>query len=209
MLLVAPPSPGPCPICWETLAQKDAKKLGCRHLFHRNCLAEWVRREQSCPVCFTKLGDKSTPASPAGPGALARAASGVLAAPAGEGGGEGEGEGGGGAAAVPPESRHVEPVGPMPPPVADDDAAAAAADDDDADVVLPWWLQWADRLVRGRRRLLQTQLTPDELNRVTAQLAQIFPHVDPALISADLQLTGNAEITSENIIEGRLGNRAF
>ena len=182
------------------------------HIFHGACLVGWVRREQSCPVCFTKIGVKSTPASPSGgaapaaaanpvaAAAFARATAAVFAEEAAAAGGEGEGRGGGGgegaaAAAV------AENIAGNTGNAANGNGADADADAD-ADVVLPWWLQWADRLVRGRHR--QAQLPPEELQRMTAHLAQIFPHVDVALISADLQLTGNAEMTSENIMDGRL-----
>tara|TARA_Y100000768_G_scaffold369277_1_gene334002 strand:+ start:466 stop:915 length:450 start_codon:yes stop_codon:yes gene_type:complete len=41
-----------CVICLEDYNQKD--KIGileCRHVFHLNCIVEWVEKEISCPLC--------------------------------------------------------------------------------------------------------------------------------------------------------------
>ena len=48
-------------------------------------------------------------------------------------------------------------------------------------------------------------LPADELEAMVAQVQQIFPHVEASMLSADLQLTRSVQITSENIVEGRLG----
>ena len=28
----------------------------CGHLFHKNCLTEWLKRKSNCPVCLEELG---------------------------------------------------------------------------------------------------------------------------------------------------------
>lgn len=33
------------------------KKLPCGHLFHRECLRQWLQRQQNCPTCRTSLLD--------------------------------------------------------------------------------------------------------------------------------------------------------
>ena len=44
-----------CPICFEPLGQDVAGEVvvtGCRHTFHKRCLAEWDEKgTDSCPVC--------------------------------------------------------------------------------------------------------------------------------------------------------------
>ena len=44
-----------CSICMCALRSADTcqplAKLGCKHEFHKDCLAEWTKRNQSCPLC--------------------------------------------------------------------------------------------------------------------------------------------------------------
>jgi hypothetical protein len=56
---------GMCPICLESLSGTDiedqgqeddvsprtAIKLNCGHVFHRECLHEWLHKNMSCPIC--------------------------------------------------------------------------------------------------------------------------------------------------------------
>ncbi|KAI9353605.1 E3 ubiquitin-protein ligase synoviolin A-like protein [Obelidium mucronatum] len=52
-----------------------AKKLGCGHIFHLNCLRSWLERQQSCPTCRRSVlvtappAAAATPAAPAPPAA--------------------------------------------------------------------------------------------------------------------------------------------
>eukprot|EP00039_Didymoeca_costata_P026858 m.16840 g.16840 ORF g.16840 m.16840 type:complete len:414 (-) comp5820_c0_seq1:51-1292(-) len=48
----------------------------------------------------------------------------------------------------------------------------------------------------------QATLTQDELDNMVAELRQVFPDVDPAIIAADLQITRSLTVTSNNIMEG-------
>jgi hypothetical protein len=45
----------PCPICLVEFDASDAvsscKDKHCRHLFHKECLSEWLQKQPSCPCC--------------------------------------------------------------------------------------------------------------------------------------------------------------
>lgn len=45
-----------CPICMES-SDIEAVLLDCGHLFHRDCLKDWVLIKGSCPVCRKHLFD--------------------------------------------------------------------------------------------------------------------------------------------------------
>ena len=41
-----------CPICLDTICQEDIIKLNnCKHIFHKNCIWEWQKNNNSCPLC--------------------------------------------------------------------------------------------------------------------------------------------------------------
>jgi len=42
----------PCPICHDAL-HVDFTVLNCKHAFHIDCLAEWAKRQPTCPMCRT------------------------------------------------------------------------------------------------------------------------------------------------------------
>ncbi|CAF0784923.1 unnamed protein product [Didymodactylos carnosus] len=45
-----------CIICREEmLVQQSIKRLGCQHIFHKNCLRSWFQRQQTCPICRTTV----------------------------------------------------------------------------------------------------------------------------------------------------------
>ena len=38
-----------CIICREEMqVQQNIKRLGCQHIFHKNCLRSWFQRQQAC-----------------------------------------------------------------------------------------------------------------------------------------------------------------
>ena len=39
-----------CTICLEKINNKKIE-LSCNHIFHRDCLREWMKQKPSCPVC--------------------------------------------------------------------------------------------------------------------------------------------------------------
>ncbi|KAM7252683.1 hypothetical protein ACFE04_008192 [Oxalis oulophora] len=43
-----------CAICYEELSE-NGKKTCCSHLFHGNCLARWLCRKTTCPMCRFSL----------------------------------------------------------------------------------------------------------------------------------------------------------
>ena len=41
-----------CPICLEEFKEsKNIRKLKCKHIFHKNCIKEWLEKENTCPNC--------------------------------------------------------------------------------------------------------------------------------------------------------------
>lgn len=46
-----------CAICLENFdSSSEVKQLPiCHHVFHSNCLMEWLRQHDSCPMCRTNL----------------------------------------------------------------------------------------------------------------------------------------------------------
>ena len=41
-----------CPVCRENFEQdRFYQQLSCGHLFHSNCLGEWLSRNTNCPIC--------------------------------------------------------------------------------------------------------------------------------------------------------------
>jgi len=46
----------PCVICMESLSGSSSLyHLGCSHVFHKHCLAEWMRANTSCPMCRKEI----------------------------------------------------------------------------------------------------------------------------------------------------------
>ncbi|CAH2069915.1 unnamed protein product [Thlaspi arvense] len=48
-----------CPICLTDLSSAVSRmELRCSHVFHRDCLMKWLKKNPSCPICRTKtLGE--------------------------------------------------------------------------------------------------------------------------------------------------------
>jgi len=45
-----------CSICLEKFLEEDnITYLPCLHLFHENCIFEWLKRKKDCPVCKTNF----------------------------------------------------------------------------------------------------------------------------------------------------------
>jgi hypothetical protein len=43
----------PCPICLDDMMERvdELLKLKCPHIYHMNCILEWLENKTSCPVC--------------------------------------------------------------------------------------------------------------------------------------------------------------
>ncbi len=44
-----------CSICMTEINLDDSFKTICQHTFHKNCLDEWRKNSQSCPLCRQEL----------------------------------------------------------------------------------------------------------------------------------------------------------
>ena len=56
-----------CPICYEDLRSAKEEQSSCDeclHLFHRGCVAIWLRTNQSCPLCRGFMSCQTPVASP-------------------------------------------------------------------------------------------------------------------------------------------------
>lgn len=48
-----------CPICLNDFDDnEEVCFLDCTHMFHQNCIVEWVRKKNTCPLCRCKLYEK-------------------------------------------------------------------------------------------------------------------------------------------------------
>ena len=46
-----------CIICMEEFEEKErVKYLPCEHLFHHDCIRQWLLKEKSCPYCKSEIG---------------------------------------------------------------------------------------------------------------------------------------------------------
>ena len=45
-----------CPICLEYFRENDKlARLSCDHVFHIDCIKQWISRESNCPICRIKI----------------------------------------------------------------------------------------------------------------------------------------------------------
>lgn len=54
-----------CLICRERVLQ--GKKLSCGHIFHLQCLRQWLQHQQSCPLCRAEIMPPTAPPAAAVP----------------------------------------------------------------------------------------------------------------------------------------------
>jgi hypothetical protein len=40
-----------CAICLAPLTKEESSKCFCGHIFHFNCIQDWAKTTQSCPLC--------------------------------------------------------------------------------------------------------------------------------------------------------------
>ena len=55
-----------CSICIAPHARRGSVKLACGHCFHAQCIARWLGRARTCPVCRGPVGSVG-PVGPVGP----------------------------------------------------------------------------------------------------------------------------------------------
>ncbi|XP_050271963.1 E3 ubiquitin-protein ligase BIG BROTHER-like [Quercus robur] len=46
---------GECAVCLEQFRVGWHAKLPCSHIFHRNCILQWLRMSDFCPLCRHKM----------------------------------------------------------------------------------------------------------------------------------------------------------
>lgn len=44
-----------CTICLEESGNPVEIQLQCNHVFHQDCIEEWLNREKHCPVCKREI----------------------------------------------------------------------------------------------------------------------------------------------------------
>ena len=44
-----------CPICLDEFQEKKMIKINCGHLFHSQCIEQWITVNARCPVCRKRL----------------------------------------------------------------------------------------------------------------------------------------------------------
>ena len=40
-----------CSICLTAVVQEEKKTTACKHTFHKDCLDEWTKAHNTCPLC--------------------------------------------------------------------------------------------------------------------------------------------------------------
>ena len=53
-----------CPICCEEFVEHQRlRRLNCEHWFHRDCLSNWIKTSQTCPMCraILEIKEKKKP----------------------------------------------------------------------------------------------------------------------------------------------------
>ena len=40
-----------CIICLDKLSEKPIKTTSCMHIFHEECIDNWIKNNTSCPIC--------------------------------------------------------------------------------------------------------------------------------------------------------------
>ena len=44
-----------CPICLEEIKVDNIQETRCLHIFHQNCLQNWQKKSNKCPLCRKNL----------------------------------------------------------------------------------------------------------------------------------------------------------
>uniref|UniRef100_A0A674EKA2 E3 ubiquitin-protein ligase AMFR n=1 Tax=Salmo trutta TaxID=8032 RepID=A0A674EKA2_SALTR len=163
-----------CAICWDTM--QTARKLPCGHLFHNSCLRSWLEQDTSCPTCRMSLNIS-------GDGGPAR--------------GQQQGAG------LPLEN-NLGPGGPAA------DARQHLNQHNhffhfDGSRIASWLPSFSVEVMHTTNILaIAQQANNSQLNTMAHQIQEMFPQVPYHLVLQDLQLTRSVEVTTDNILEGRI-----
>lgn len=178
-----------CAVCWEKL--DEARRLPCSHIFHHNCLRSWLEQDTSCPTCRKSLQDDKE--------IQQQSAAAFLNTVNLE------------ASTQQPQVQQAQqqqqqqPQQPAQPQFTHRNLFHF-----DGSRYISWLPSFSLQVTNGGAMLpallrsTRASLDPERLNEMTAQVSQMFPHVEIDLIQQDLRQTHSVEITVENILENRL-----
>lgn len=48
---IAEESDDTCAVCLDSFEEKKVIKLRCNHLFHSECISNWIEYQTTCPIC--------------------------------------------------------------------------------------------------------------------------------------------------------------
>ncbi|XP_076120743.1 E3 ubiquitin-protein ligase AMFR isoform X1 [Alosa pseudoharengus] len=167
-----------CAICWDSMT--SARKLPCGHLFHNSCLRSWLEQDTSCPTCRLPLNIS-------------------------EGGGASEERGRErlnnnlpprpGAEARPHINQHNH--------FFHFDVTALLASPAGSRIA-SWLPSFSVEVMHTTNVLGIVQANNSQLNTMAHQIQEMFPQVPYHLVLQDLNLTRSVEVTTDNILEGRI-----
>ncbi|XP_065339592.1 E3 ubiquitin-protein ligase AMFR-like isoform X1 [Cloeon dipterum] len=175
-----------CAICWERLY--TARKLPCSHLFHSWCLQSWLEQDPSCPTCRITLsiGDSNPSSGAAGSTGVVGLLGNVL---------------GGLVGSIRDHDTLLEPDQRDQPQQINNNAQVFHFDGSRYVSWLPSFSVEAAHSQLGGHTELNSS---SQLHNMALQVQQMFPHYPLWVLVADLRLSHSAELTVENILEGRL-----
>lgn len=52
-----------CSVCMRLFNNKSVRVLTCEHVFHAECIDEWIQRSETCPLCRSTIELEDTPPS--------------------------------------------------------------------------------------------------------------------------------------------------
>ncbi|XP_021175236.2 E3 ubiquitin-protein ligase AMFR isoform X1 [Fundulus heteroclitus] len=187
-----------CAICWD--AMLTARKLPCGHLFHNSCLRSWLEQDTSCPTCRTSLNINGDGV----PGRTQQQGPGL--------------------------EDNIGPVGAAPearPHINQHNHffhfdgkstthwASRGGSLDSVAVNYPcvlltgsriasWLPSFSVEVMHTTNILGMAQANNSQLMAMAHQVQEMFPQVPSYLVLQDLQLTRSVEVTTDNILEGRI-----
>ena len=52
-----------CSVCMRPFNNTSVRLLTCEHVFHTECIDEWIQRSETCPLCRATIALEDTPPS--------------------------------------------------------------------------------------------------------------------------------------------------